>query len=90
MRGVLSFFINMENMDVSKIKITTKEALERALDGVWVNCWLSFPWDRNLSFEENRKKYDDYVYDTKIKTVAAKYDICLDEEKDAINNSEHK
>ena len=76
-------------MDVSKEKITNRKELEEALSFVIVDDWLSFPYDKNLTLDENVEKYKEHVRIEKMKMVEADFDICLDEE-DALNNSEHK
>ena len=54
-----------------------------------LDCWLDFPYNENLTEEENMKMYNQYVYDRKLEILKLYYDICLDEE-DALNNSENK
>ena len=76
-------------MDVSKEKITNRKELEEALSFVIVDDWLSFPYDKNLTLDENVEKYKEHVRIEKMKMVEADFDICLDEE-DALNNSENK
>ena len=76
-------------MDVSKEKITNRKELEEALSFVIVDDWLSFPYDKNLTLDENVEKYKEHVRIEKMKMVKADFDICLDEE-DALNNSENK
>ena len=79
----------MESTSVSKKKITNKKDLEVGLDWIILDCWLDFPYDENLTREENNRRYDEYVYKRKMEILAANYDICLDEEEEALNNSEH-
>ena len=76
-------------MDVSKEKITNRKELEEALSFVIVDDWLSFPYDKNLTLDENVEKYKEHVRIEKMKMVEADFDVCLDEE-DALNNSENK
>ena len=76
-------------MDVSKEKITNRKELEEALSFVIVDDWLSFPYDKNLTLDENVEKYKEHVRIEKMKMVEADFDICLDEE-DALNDSENK
>ena len=76
-------------MDVSKEKITNRKELEEALSFVIVDDWLSFPYDKNLTLDENVEKYKEHVRIEKMKMVEADFDICQDEE-DALNNSENK
>ena len=75
---------------MSKEKITNREALKEALDGIILDDWLYFPYDKNLTIEENSEKYDKHVYERKMEILAVDYDICLDEEEDALDSSEHK
>ena len=84
-----TFSLLRNNMDVSKEKITNRKELEEALSFVIVDDWLSFPYDKNLTLDENVEKYKEHVRIEKMKMVEADFDICLDEE-DALNNSEHK
>ena len=44
-------------MSVSKEKITSKKDLEIALSFVIVDDWLEYPLDKNLTLEENIKRY---------------------------------
>ena len=84
-----TFSLLRNNMDVSKEKITNRKELEEALSFVIVDDWLSFPYDKNLTLDENVEKYKEHVRIEKMKMVEADFDICLDEE-DALNNSENK
>ena len=72
-----------------KEKITNRKDLESEMEGIMLDCWLDFPYDENLTKEENVKIYNQYVYDRKLEILKLYYDICLDEE-DALNNSENK
>lgn len=67
---------------MSKEKITNKKDLEFALDGIILDCWLDFPYDENLTIEENKKRYDEYVYNEKMEILAADFDICLDDDEE--------
>ena len=84
-----TFSLLRNNMDVSKEKITNRKELEEALSFVIVDDWLSFPYDKNLTLDENVEKYKEHVRIEKMKMVEADFDICLDEE-DALNDSENK
>ncbi len=64
---------------MSKEKITSKKDLEIALSFVIVDDWLEYPLDKNLTLEENIKRYNEHVYNEKMKMVAADFDICIDE-----------
>lgn len=64
-----------------KYKITSRKELEFALDWVILDCWLDFPYDRNLTCEEDRDRYNKYVRDEKLEILKADFDICLDDEK---------
>ena len=75
---------------MSKEKITNRKDLESEMEGIMLDCWLDFPYDENLTKEENVKIYNQYVYDRKLEILKLHYDICLDEEEDALDNSEHK
>ena len=90
MRGVLSFFINMESMIALKEKITSRKELEKALSFIIVDDWLNYPYDANLTIEENVEKYEEHVRSLRMERLKLYYDICLDEEEDALDNSEHK
>ena len=72
-----------------KEKITNRKDLESEMKGIMLDCWLDFPYNENLTEEENMKMYNQYVYDRKLEILKLYYDICLDEE-DALNNSENK
>ena len=48
-----TFSLLRNNMDVSKEKITNRKELEEALSFVIVDDWLSFPYDKNLTLDEN-------------------------------------
>ena len=73
-----------------KEKITNRKDLESEMKGIMLDCWLDFPYNENLTEEENMKMYNQYVYDRKLEILKLYYDICLDEEEDALDNSEHK
>lgn len=75
---------------MSKEKITNRKDLESEMEGIMLDCWLDFPYDENLTKEENVKIYNQYVYDRKLEILKLYYDICLDEEEDALDKSEHK
>lgn len=75
---------------MSKEKITNRKDLESEMEGIMLDCWLDFPYDENLTKEENVKIYNQYVYNRKLEILKLYYDICLDEEEDALDSSEHK
>ena len=75
---------------MSKEKITNRQDLEKALSFIIVDDWLEFPRDENLTKEENRERYKEHVRSLRMETLKLYYDICLDEEEDALDNSEHK
>ncbi len=56
-------------MGVSKEKITNRKELEEALSFVIVDDWLSFPYDKNLTLDENVEKYKEHVRIEKMKMV---------------------
>ena len=75
---------------MSKEKITNRKDLEFEMKGIMLDCWLDFPYNENLTEEENVKIYNQYVYNRKLEILKLYYDICLDEEEDALDKSEHK
>lgn len=80
----------MESMIALKEKITSRKELEKALSFIIVDDWLNYPYDANLTIEENVEKYEEHVRSLRMERLKLYYDICLDEEEDALDNSEHK
>ena len=72
-----------------KKRITSRKELEKALSFIIVDDWIDFPYDKNLTVEENVEKYEEHVRSLRMERLKLYYDICLDEE-DALDKSEHK
>ena len=77
-------------MSALKKRITSRKELEKALSFIIVDDWIDFPYDKNLTVEENVEKYEEHVRSLRMERLKLYYDICLDEEEDALDKSEHK
>ena len=76
-------------MSALKKRITSRKELEKALSFIIVDDWIDFPYDKNLTVEENVEKYEEHVRSLRMERLKLYYDICLDAEE-ALNNSENK
>ena len=76
-------------MSALKKRITSRKELEKALSFIIVDDWIDFPYDKNLTVEENVEKYEEYVRSLRMERLKLYDAICLDEEE-ALNNSENK
>ena len=69
-------------MKEEKLKITSKEELEKALDFIILDNWLDWPErDPNVSDVEYMKQIKENDRKLRMKILQADYDICIEDEE---------